>query len=427
MCRKPKGRKIQLSLKRGGITKTVETKIGRVLPSQLAARTYGEVAVGQLEELAPATDEFAPAYARHFRVPGQTCSLLMLDTEQDYARFHIDPQEDAYVVKGKAVSEIVAQLLDSLGKGLGDPKAACLAWLDKLPQMAGLQIQLPEALRLAMKRMPPSAFVVTTAPLACKSRTRKDLPRGVQDLLASGRADYDAITAEAQRRLEAMGPDDALRALSSLVEEQPGDLVVSRDVAFSAMAWGLPGQAYHLLHRAVLARPYEPQTYQQLAQCLEAMGRADLALVYYELAYGGAWDMRFGDFHKIVALDYLRFLRRVAAGKIEMAAADFARDRLATIAAGQDLKKADLLVTIAWNTDGTDVDLHVTGRMAKSASTGTRRPGPAARSPATLPRGSGRKCTCRPMPRRDHTASRRIFRQRREPRQRPDQGLRHDL
>ncbi len=39
---------------------------------------------------------------------------------------------------------------------------------------------------------------------------------------------------------------------------------------------------------------------------------------------------------------------------------DFARARLATLSAQCELKKADLLVTIAWNTDGTDVDLHVT-------------------------------------------------------------------
>ena len=350
---------VLLSLERGGITKTVATKIGRVLSSQLAARTYGQAAVGQLEELTPATDEFAAAYARHFRVPGQTCSLLMLDTEQDYARFHINPEEDAFVVKSKAVTNVLAQLLDSVGRGLADSQTAFLAWMEKLQQTAGVAIQIPEALRIAVKQMPKSAFVVATRPLVCKSRTRQELPPAVQELLASGRADYDAISAEAQRRLAASGPDDALRALSSLVEDRPGDLVVARDIAFSAMAWELPSQAYHLLRRTMLARPYEPQTYQQIAQCLEAMGQADLAMIYYELAYSGTWDQRFGDFHNIVALDYLRFLRRTA-NKLESSSADYAQARLATIAAQHDLKKADLLVTIAWNTDGTDVDLHVT-------------------------------------------------------------------
>jgi tetratricopeptide (TPR) repeat protein len=243
---------------------------------------------------------------------------------------------------------------------LADAKSACLAWLEKLQRTEGVQLQLPEALRLAIKEMPRSSFVVPVPPLACKARTREALPDDAREMLASPQADYDLIASEAQRRLCAYGPDDALRAASSLVEDRPGDPVAIRDVAFSAMSWGLNGQAYQLLRRCALLRPYEPQTYLHLAECLESLGRADLALVYYELAYSGVWDSRFGDFHAIAALDYLHFLRRVAAGKLPSSAADFARARLATLSAKCELKEADLLVTIAWNTDGTDVDLHVT-------------------------------------------------------------------
>ena len=351
---------IVLTLARGATTKTVTTRIGRVLPSQLAARTYGQVAVGQLEEMALATEACAAAYARHFRVPGQTCSLLMLDTEQDYARFHINPEEDVFVVRSTTVSETLAKVLGSLGKELADAKTACLGWLEKLHRTDGVQLQFPEALSLAIKQMPRSSFVVPVPPLVCKARTRETLPGDVREMLASPQTDYDLIASEIQRRLNAYGPDDALRAASSLVEDRPGDPVVIRDVAFSAMSWGLYGHAYQLLRRCALLRPYEPQTYLHLAECLEAMGQADLALVHYELAYSGAWDNRFGDFHAIAALDYVHFLRRVAAGKLPSSATDFARARLATLSAMCELKEADLLVTIAWNTDGTDVDLHVT-------------------------------------------------------------------
>ena len=60
----------------------------------------------------------------------------------------------------------------------------------------------------------------------------------------------------------------ALKALSSLVEYRPGDLVLARDVGFSALDWGLGEQAYHLLRRVAESRPYEPQTYLALAHCL---------------------------------------------------------------------------------------------------------------------------------------------------------------
>jgi hypothetical protein len=53
---------------------------------------------------------------------------------------------------------------------------------------------------------------------------------------------------------------------------------------------------------------------------------------------------------------------RQAARKWELSRTclDFARARLVTLSASASLIRADLLVTIAWNTDGTDVDLHVT-------------------------------------------------------------------
>ena len=95
---------VTLTLQQGETTQTVRTKIDRVLASELAARTYGQVAVGQLEDVAarPSVEPIATGYARHFRVTGRTCSLLMLESEQDYARFHIKPEEDDFAGLGPA-------------------------------------------------------------------------------------------------------------------------------------------------------------------------------------------------------------------------------------------------------------------------------------------------------------------------------------
>jgi hypothetical protein len=114
------------------------------------------------------------------------------------------------------------------------------------------------------------------------------------------------------------------------------------------------------LRRAAAARSFEPITFHALAHCLEQMGQADLAIVYYELACGGQWDARFGDMHNIAQLDYLRFLRRVADGRLKAALAGYAEARRATLAGMQLRDQADLATLIFWNTDGTDVDLHVT-------------------------------------------------------------------
>jgi len=89
------------------------------------------------------------------------------------------------------------------------------------------------------------------------------------------------------------------------------------------------------------------------------MKKTDLALAYYELGLRAEWPQRFGEYRKILALDYLRMLRRIEKGELETTVRDFARARLATLNRELKLKKADLVITITWNTDGTDVDLHV--------------------------------------------------------------------
>jgi hypothetical protein len=148
-------------------------------------------------------------------------------------------------------------------------------------------------------------------------------------------------------------------ALSSLVEESPGDAVLARDVGMSAMVWGLPAQAFHLFRRVGEARPFEPPTYRAEAQSLVRLGKIDLAMAVFEVAFGGRWAERFGDFHQIIAVEYGELLRRVASGELKTSVPAFAKERLAAVAAEGVVSRADLVVMITWNTDGTDVDLHV--------------------------------------------------------------------
>src|SRR6185295_6119399 len=130
--------------------------------------------------------------------------------------------------------------------------------------------------------LPSAVFDVAAPPLETKLRTTAELPGGFRELLALRQVEYEPFTVEAERRSKAAGPADALKALSALVEQNPGDAVLARDVAFSAMAYGLGGHAYHLFRRVAEARPQEPQTYRAMAACLVEMKRIDLAIAYYE-------------------------------------------------------------------------------------------------------------------------------------------------
>jgi hypothetical protein len=207
--------------------------------------------------------------------------------------------------------------------------------------------------------MPARVLDVEVPRLEVELRGKNDLPAEYSEALATEKLDYDAITKEAQRRQMAHTPADALKTLSSLVENSPGDMVLTRDVAFSAMKWGFGGQAYPLLRRVAVARPHQPQVYAALARCLAELGHTDLAIIYFEVALSGRWSNRYEDFGQIARFEYLNLLRQIEAGKRDTSVAEYARARLAALRSEIRDSTPDLVVTVEWNTDRTDVDLHV--------------------------------------------------------------------
>jgi hypothetical protein len=341
---------VVLALQQGERMHVAEVPLARTVESPLAPRVYGQIAVGQLEEAGLAAEPVAESYAMQFRVPGRTCSLLMLDSEEDYRRYGITPEETALAVKLQPVNETLRRKGEATSR-----KAELVARLGRLERIGGLKFKLSAPLRLLLERLPDTAFAVHPEPLACRWREWRSIPGSVQEQLASHKLAYDAIAAEAERRRTEAVPADALRALSSLVEEHPGDVAVARDVAYSALEFGFPGHAYHVFRRVAERRPYEPQAYLALADTLAELD-SPLAALYCEVVLAGQWNDRGGALHEITRARYLRLLRRLAAGDSPLDT--FVATRLEGLAA--ELQAADLVVLMEWNTDGTDIDLHVT-------------------------------------------------------------------
>ncbi|MCA9271181.1 MAG: hypothetical protein KDA41_22015, partial [Planctomycetales bacterium] len=350
---------VTLRLKRGEEEKTISQTLDRRVDSEFAPRLYGQVAVGQLEDLMHATEEVSISYARHFRITGQTCSLLMLETEEDYARFNVKPEEDVFVVKSTPAAALIQAELAKVGDRLDDSKAALLHFLSQLEQVQAAGYKTPKALSIAIDAMPAEAFETHAEPLKAMTQTRSDVGEDYSAVLAAAELDYDAVVAEAERRLKQHGASDAIKALSSLVERNPGDVALARDVAMSAADWGLPGHAAPILRRVANARPYEPQTYQALGKTLAEAGNADLAIVYYEVLMAANWNGRYGEIRKVAGVEYLHLLNRIAAGDVKTSVADFAAARRDTLAAEMNVTGAKLVVTMLWNTDRTDIDMHV--------------------------------------------------------------------
>jgi uncharacterized membrane protein YgcG len=362
------GATVVLDLEQDGRRYSVRSAPAHVVRSDLAPRAYGQIAVAQIEELGTVAGSPARAYATHFRVVGSTCSLLMLESEADYERYGVRPDEDAARVRWDLASEFVARLCDARKDEPSDAKTETIAWLRRMEHVTGVAFNAPEALLAAIGRMPASSFRVEAPPLVCKLTRRSDESAALRTQLASHDLDYETVAAEARSRLASAGPGDALRAMSSLVENRPGDAALSRDVAYAALEWGLPGQAVRLLRRVADARPYEPETYRALADALQRAGDADLAIVWSEVALAGRFDARFGGFRDVAALDYVRLLRRIARGDVATSVPDFAAARLEELTKEYVRDDPGLVVVITWNTDRTDVDLHVTDPRGEACS-----------------------------------------------------------
>lgn len=346
-----------------GVEKSQEVELPAVLATPLAPRIYGQLAVAALERYHDLAGEHIDtlAYARHFRVNGRAASLLMLEGEADYHAAGLDLPAIAHADAIKVSAHPATRQLDvaeqNIGQLLGDPRATLIASLHRIEAVAPTDAATYEQLRALVGRLPESAFDVDIPALACRSHDRANIPQTVLDQLALREPDYDVFVTEAQRRRDALGPTDGLKLLSTLVEANPGDTTMARDVAFTAREWGLGPQVYELLLRVAATRPEEPQTYLALAGLADELGADDLAMVYYELALAGGWDGRFGDYREIAAVDYMRFLKTNPIDAL--ADPQLARSRLDLLRTHLPIEEAGLLVVMTWNTDSTDVDLHV--------------------------------------------------------------------
>ncbi len=359
--RPTEGATLKLTLAQDGRERQVTTRLGTALDSPLAARAYGELAVGQLEWLGGEARTSATAFANHYRVVGESSSLLMLESEADYERHGITPKDDAALVRSTNVDKTVSEVLArEEAANRGDPKRRFLQRMKRLRELEFMAWSFPKGFDEAVATMPAESFDVAPPARMAKVRERGQVPKDLIAALTSREITYAGLRTEAERRRKAHGAWDALKALSSLVEKQPGDLDLARDLGLTAMAWGLDDQGYGLLDRVAKRRPYQLPTYLALARCASSMDRSDLALVYYETALASGLHERYGGFGEIAALEYARFLEGIVAGRTASSTPDYARRRADELTAKRKVTEADILIVLTWNTDRTDVDLHVT-------------------------------------------------------------------
>ncbi len=326
----------------------------QTIVSDLSRRVYGQIAVTQLESLGSVATDVSAAYARHYRVAGDTCSLVMLESEADYQRFDIRPEDDWLLIQTQSASSLIDRTIATGRDLLLDSKARFVKWVTQLESASGLGFKLPPALKLALDQIQVPEVAM---PLHCQTRTFTSVPEEYMATLMKEELGYDQIETEAERRAK-LHRDDAVKVWSSLVERHSGDAEVLRDVAWSLLELDRADHAYGLLQRVARLRPFEGAIYSAIADALQQARHADLSLVYYEIALNARFERAGDDFRRIVAIDFERLLQSIVAGELPSALQDYAAARLESLR--RDFPdRPELVVTMFWNTDRTDVDLHV--------------------------------------------------------------------
>ena len=294
------------------------------LEDSLAGRAWAELVANQLLELEDERgDAVALALSQRFALANRVASFLILETDAEYARPALEDKALDLEAIARAAGERDAH------RPVGAPDVSKLdlavqAFLASVRGTRGLGWRRPEA---ALLRGP--------------ERARPVWPE---------RLDPVAVHAEAVRRALGARPDEALRVLSSIVEENPRDAQALRLAGFQLLAWGLYEDAASLFARTRTLRPFEPQAWLAEAVALEASGQPGEAAVRYEHVLATTFEPRFEEFAKKTAR---RLYGRLLLG-LEAAGAS----RFADVWREIGTPRAAFEAILFWNLDDTDVDLH---------------------------------------------------------------------
>ena len=207
--------KMELIVSQNGKKKKLNLPVSNLIHSELTARNFGQIATEQLENFGYATEEYSISYAKHFKVPGQTCSMLMLETEEDYKEYDINVTEDSFVVNSTLANKLIQDVLNKIGETLGDAKIKFQKWLEKLTRMPGTSFKKNASIDLICNQLSAADFSLKPKGLTCLSRTKKNVVDSIQEELSKDKLDYVRINNAAEIRKDKYSSQDALKLLKN--------------------------------------------------------------------------------------------------------------------------------------------------------------------------------------------------------------------
>ena len=365
---------IKIKVNNGVESRTLNIEASEKIESALAQRIYGQIALGTLENYSYLAEEATESYATYFKIPNATMSFLMLESEADYDRFGIDDSDAEDFVSDNTIENIVDKInKDNDIKALGVGKNQIEKWIKNLEKNSEIKFKGDSAFWSFFQNLSEKDLSVN---LSTNYKIRYSEQQSSDEVaaLANQQLRFDNLLGLSNQRRKQTGKDDALKLLSSVIEKNPGDFIALRDIAMQSINWGLGAQAYYMMRRLIANREYEAVAYLTAAEALSKSEHVDLALMYFSICISGNWDSDYGSFKEIAALNCLRFIDNLEKREIQ-------KNRKNKITISNNTKnyinhlkssaqsflkannllinEADVVIIVNWNTNNTDVDLHV--------------------------------------------------------------------
>ncbi|BBM86593.1 VIT and vWA domain-containing protein [Candidatus Uabimicrobium amorphum] len=236
---------------------------------KLAPRAFGELAVQKMEELdEPALYSTITSFCRYFSIAGKTCSLLMLESQQDYDRFDIDLSKD-----GQSVQETqVAKQITTIEKRSVQNKESSKSKVTSI-----YQTLLKHGYLKPHNKVKEILDILTEEDFAI---VREKMVHHIY----SGKANEKDYLKRAQQYLEVN--DDMsgyLRILSSVVEQNPHRKTYN-NIGHLLLKKNMLPQAIFLFLRSCEKYPIDREMYLDLARSYRDLKKYGVAALYYQIA-----------------------------------------------------------------------------------------------------------------------------------------------
>lgn len=322
----------------------------------LAPRAWAEIAVGQLVQSHDAEVEgVAMALSQRYRVASRLGSFLVLEQQQTYAQYDLEDETGKF--QGQSIAALVALGFEKLGAGWTTWDRIASVLRDAGDSNHVLALDDGKLVPTLTSLVSPNDLELPPASVAAPASLQSDVPAAYVASMTHDPFTLAPFIHEAERRQGLGDAGGAMRALSTLIENDPATPSVERLVGYRLGSWGAGAEAAALFLHVLERRPFEPQSYRDLANALWT-SRPALSAMMFEGVLAGTWNPEFDGFKSVVDEEYALLIRDLATKSPGHPLNPYLAQRKQAL--GLADPTGDLRVTITWNTNDTDIDLWVT-------------------------------------------------------------------